>query len=160
MIGLVNLFRTVTGPSAHVMMDVSEVLPTIYIGTNQCCRMHYKLALLDRGVAHDISLEGEEVDQPYGVDSYLWLPTPDHAAPSDDHLRLGVAHLDMVITQGGKAYVHCKNGHGRAPTLVAAWLMSQGRTPEEAMALIKEKRPETHFEPSQAEALRRFVAKK
>ena len=53
-------------------------------------------------------------------------------------------------------YIHCKNGHGRAPTLVAAYLTTQGMSVEEAIALIKSKRPEIHLEQSQLQAIKRF----
>ena len=56
-------------------------------------------------------------------------------------------------------YVHCKNGHGRAPTLVAAYLTRKGKPPAEAEAFIKSKRPSIHLEEAQRAALRYFSAK-
>lgn len=159
--GLVNLLMPwKKNPANHVVMEVSEITPNVFVGTNACCRVHYKLMLLDRGVSHDISLEGEQVDQPYGVDSYLWLPTPDHEAPTALHLALGTSYMKDVIRRGGKLYLHCKNGHGRAPTLAAAFLTTQGLTPEAAVDLIRSKRPETHLEQAQMDVLRAFVATK
>ena len=49
-----------------------------------------------------------------------------------------------------------KNGHGRSPTLVAAWFISRGKTLAQAIALIKRKRPEIHLEKSQIAALKQF----
>ena len=156
--GLVNrvtsLFKT--SASHHAVMDVSRITDNIYAGTNACCQMHYTQLLLDKGVMHDLSLEGETVDAPYGVESYLWLPTPDHTAPARQSFDLGVAYIGEVIRRGGKVFVHCTNGHGRAPTMAAAWFVSQGKTVKEAVAIIKQGRPETHIEPAQMEALKEF----
>jgi protein-tyrosine phosphatase len=38
-------------------------------------------------------------------------------------------------------YIHCAAGVGRAPTTVAAYLVSTGLTPDEAWALIRRTRP-------------------
>lgn len=142
----------------HVKMSFSRIADGVYIGTNQCCQVHYQVELIQRGVTHDVSLEGEHVDEPYGADSYLWLPTEDHQAPSLTALKMGVAYIEQVLRHGGQVYVHCKNGHGRSPTLVAAWLMSRGKTITQALAVIKRKRPEVHLESVQIERLKQFSA--
>lgn len=140
----------------HVKMEFSRITDGIYVGTNQCCQVHYQLELIQRGVTHDISLEGEHVDKPYGADTYLWLPTEDHQAPRLEALQFGVLHIDQVLKQGGRVYVHCKNGHGRSPTLVAAWFISRGKTVAQAIAAIKRSRPEIHLEPAQVAMLKQF----
>ncbi len=157
--GLVNLRFRVNSrfQLPHVQMEYSQITPKVFIGTNQCCQAHYKLLLLDKGVNHDVSLEGEQVDSPYGAESYLWLPTEDHLAPSLRSLAIGCRHIDQVLSLGGKVYVHCKNGHGRAPSLVAAWLISNGKSLEVALEIIQTKRKEVHFEKSQIAALRSFA---
>lgn len=157
--GLVNLrFAANTKLHVpHVQMEFSEITPDIFVGTNQCCRTHYRAFLLDRGVAHDVSLEGEHVDAPYGAESYLWLPTEDHTAPTLVSLHLGVDYIDDVLARGGKVFIHCKNGHGRGPTLAAAWFVAHGKTVEDAVRSVSEKRKEVHLEVSQAEALRAFA---
>ena len=55
-----------------------------------------------------------------------------------------------------KVYVHCQNGHGRAPTLVAAYFIKQGKQVEDAVNLIKDKRPAIHLEEVQKQALEEF----
>jgi len=49
--------------------------------------------------------------------------------------------------------VHCQHGHGRAPTLVAAYLISKGNSVEEAISLIASKRSTIHINDKQKEAL-------
>jgi protein-tyrosine phosphatase len=155
--GLVNrIARRANEPlfqKGHIMMDVSRITDQIYVGTNACCIAHYSKLLIQKGVTHDVSLEGERVDHPYGVDSYLWLPTPDHTAPTMMNLDLGVSYIDTVLHRGGSVFIHCMNGHGRAPTLAAAWFIKEGMSVVDAVALLKQKRPEVHIEPAQMRML-------
>ena len=109
-------------------------------------------------MAADISLELERLDAPWGVRYFLWLPTPDGNPPHADQGWLGVRALADLERRGLKAYVHCKNGHGRAPTLVAAYLIHRGFTVAEAVAKITQRRPEIHLSASQREALEQFAA--
>ncbi len=122
-----------------------------------CCQTHFDKKLLAKGVTLDVSMEGERVDRPQGIDYYLWLPTRDHTAPSMRKLAMGVTAMREAITADEKIYVHCKNGHGRAPTMVAAYFIKErGMTVEEAIAYIKKKRPEIHIEPSQQKRLQQW----
>jgi len=130
--------------------EYSEITDQVFIGTNSCCQTHFEGSLLKMGVTVDISLEGEHVDRPGGVEAYLWLPTPDHHAPEIGKTLIGIAALERALDEEKKVYIHCRNGHGRAPTFFAAYLIRKnGMTPEEAVAFIKEKRPAVHLEKSQ-----------
>ena len=142
---------------AHNKLDYSYIDAGIYIGTNQCCQTHFDQELTKEGVSADISLEEERLDQPFGVEFYAWIPVKDHEAPSQDQLKLGVAVLENLIGLKKKVYVHCKNGHGRAPTLVAAYFIKQGKSFEEVEKIIKAKRPSIHLQDSQRKALRIFA---
>lgn len=87
---------------------------------------------------------------------YLWLPVTDNTAPTREQLDVGVNMLEKLAALGKKVYVHCKNGHGRAPTLVAAYLMKLGKTVEEAEQFLKTKRVGVHLQDAQKESLRTF----
>lgn len=136
--------------------EYSIITENILLGTNLCCQSHFSDELLSKGVTVDISLEEEHIDAPFGVESYLWLPVVDHASPTRDQIRTGVGFITSVIGLGKKIYVHCKNGHGRGPTLVAAYLISTGMIAPDAMALVKEKRPSIHLESTQVSILDRY----
>lgn len=138
-------------------LDYNYISDGIYIGTNQCCQTHFDERLRKEGVTADISLEKERIDAPFGVDFYVWLPVEDHAPPTPDQLNFGVATIDKLVAIKKKVYVHCKNGHGRAPTLVAAYFIKQGKSFEEAEKVIKSKRPSMHLQDSQREALKVFA---
>ncbi|MBI4415228.1 MAG: dual specificity protein phosphatase family protein [Candidatus Kerfeldbacteria bacterium] len=138
----------------HAMINYSRITPGIYLGTNACCQRHFDLKLLRRGITADISLEAERIDAPRGVDYFLWLPTPDHSSPSQKDLDLGSQDIDWFVRHKEKVYVHCKNGHGRSPTLLAAYFIRyQGMTVQQAITAIKHRRSEIHLEASQRHAL-------
>ncbi len=139
------------------MLEYNYIADGIYIGTNQCCQTHFDELLLKKGISADVSLEKDRVDAPFGVDFYAWIPAEDHTAPAPDQLEFGVSVLEKIMAMQKKVYVHCKNGHGRAPALVAAYFIKKGQTVEEAVAFIKSKRPAIHLGEVQKQALREFA---
>jgi len=136
--------------------EYNYITDGIYIGTNQCCRTHFDEKLLEEGITVDISLEDNRLDTPFGVEFYIWIPVKNHTPPTVDQLEFGVSTIKKLVAMGKKIYIHCQNGHGRAPTVVAAYLIDKGSTPEEAEAFIKSKRPTIHLEDIQRSALRDF----
>ncbi len=134
----------------HVQFNYNKITPQIYLGTNMCCQMHFDKKLLAKGVKLDVSLEGERIDRPYGIGYYLWLPARDHTAPSMQKLNMGVHCMQVSVEAKEKIYVHCKNGHGRGPTMVAAYLVKhKNMSATESFKYIKKRRPEIHLEKSQ-----------
>lgn len=147
-------------PMHAAEIDYNHIVDGIYIGTNQCCQMHFDDLLKNKeGITADISLEQDKLDAPFGVDFYTWLPTADHTPSNPDQLALGALVLEQLVAMGHKVYVHCKNGHGRAPTLVAAYLALKGYTVKEALDLIKKMRPVMHMQDKQIKALDEFKKK-
>jgi protein-tyrosine phosphatase len=135
-------------------LDYNQIFDWVFLGTNQCCQNHFAEELLTKGITVDVSLEQEHLDMPIGVEVFLWLPTPDLTAPTRDALENGIALLRDVERQNRKVYIHCKNGHGRAPALLAAYLIvEKGMTPDDAIALIQTARPTIHLQEPQRERL-------
>jgi len=137
-------------------MEYSRITDQVYIGTNFCCGTHFDPELLKQGVTYDLSLEEERVDSPTGGSAYLWLPVKDMHAPTEQQFFMGIAFIDAAVKSGRKVYVHCKNGHGRAPTMVAGYFIVNGMTTDDAFEVIKRKRPEVHLQQEQLNALRQF----
>lgn len=142
---------------SHKHSEYSKITDYIYIGTNQCClRKHFAKELLREGIEADISLEERRIDAPFGVKYYLWLPVRNHTPPNPLQFKIGVATIDCLIKAKKKIYLHCEKGHGRAPTLAIAYLASQGMKFEEAIKLLKSKRPGVYIHPKQMAALKKF----
>lgn len=143
----------------EVQFEYSQITSQIFVGANFCCQTHFDQELLSQGITADVSLEEEQIDSPLGVSYFLWLPVKDETAPTQKQLKVGVDFLAEIIKLGEKVYVHCRNGHGRSPTLVAAYFVSLGMEVDEAIEKIKASRPEAHLVLGQIEALRTFAKK-
>ena len=122
-------------------LEYDYITDGIYIGTNQCCQTHFDEKLKKEGITADVSLEEDRLDAPFGGGFYVWVPANNHTPPTPDQLEFGVSTLKKFVQMGKKVYVHCKNGHGRAPTLAAAYLISKSKRPEEAAEIVKSKTP-------------------
>lgn len=141
----------------HQHVPYSKITDYIYIGTNECClREKFAKKLLKNGIKADISLEERKIDAPFGVKYYLWLPVKDHTPPNPLQFKIGVSIIDQLVKAKTKVYIHCEKGHGRAPTLVAAYLINQGMGLEEAIDFLKSKRPGIFIHSKQVTALKKF----
>jgi protein-tyrosine phosphatase len=73
----------------------------------------------------------------------LWLPTidsPFFPMPIDKLIQGTRAALD-TIRKGGGVYVHCAYGRHRSVVMGACILIAQGMSIQEALELIKKRRP-------------------
>ncbi|MFC1980842.1 dual specificity protein phosphatase family protein [Chloroflexota bacterium] len=141
--------------SKVVPLGYRQITEHIYLGTNQCCQTHFAESLLAIGIRADISLEQERLDAPYGVDYYLWLPVVDKTPPSQEQLIIGSKTVKNLVDNNIKIYIHCKWGHGRSPTLVAAYFILEGLKANQAIRKVRDKR-EIHLALSQINALKEF----
>ena len=93
---------------------------------------------------------------------FLQLPTTDiFEAPSNEKLKRGVDFIYKISKEhpSSSIYIHCKAGRTRSATLVGCYLIQQyGMTPEEAVNLIKEKRPHIWLGTKQWEAIRNYYS--
>jgi protein-tyrosine phosphatase len=144
----------------HVF-DYSKINDQIFIGSDFCrggvCLLHAdEFKRLGVSVEINLSYENNELP-PKTLEAYLWLPVVDGYAPSEMQLLIGSTAIHDALQAGKKVYIHCRNGHGRSPALVAAYLMRyKGMSIEEASNTIKIKRPESHLEKVQISALSEF----
>jgi dual specificity MAP kinase phosphatase len=88
----------------------------------------------------------------------LHLPTRDYHAPTLSQLREGADFIGRHVDAGGKVYVHCHHGEGRGPTMVAAYLVHRGMTPEDALLAIRQVRTFIRPTREQLDRLNAFAA--
>ncbi|NDJ74680.1 MAG: dual specificity protein phosphatase family protein [Chloroflexi bacterium] len=150
--------RGVPKLTGRVPLRYSAVTPQLYVGPQY--GPAGKRMLERAGIRAGISLRGEYDDAAHGLalEHYCYLPTVDETAPSMAHLDQGVDFVGRMIAAGEKVYIHCAGGVGRAPTLAAAYLITQGYTLDTALDLIRTARPFIQLEPPQLEQLQAFAA--
>lgn len=139
----------------HTILEFSEITPLISIGTNMCCDVH-GASLTAQGYDADIDLEDERQELPPKISFYLWLPTSDGKAPTEDQLWIGSATIAQLVKRKKRIYVHCQHGHGRSPTLVIAYLIATGKSFDRADYEVRLRRPEIHITAEQMAALHAF----
>ncbi len=142
---------------AHTTFSYNKIEDLIYAGNNMCCQTHFEMELLSKGITADISLEAERLDNPQGVKYFFWFPWIEDTAPSVELIILALDVLDDLLKRNIKIYVHCKNGHGRTATFLVSYLIRKNRiSADEALAILKERRPSGHINEVQREFLARF----
>ncbi|HLE49008.1 MAG TPA: dual specificity protein phosphatase [Patescibacteria group bacterium] len=145
-------------------IDYSMITPNIYIGSDLCrgsyCPIHGE-DFKKLGVCAEINLKAESKEiPPDEINIYAWLPVKDKEAPSYDQLKIGSAIIYEAVSNGNIIYVHCSQGHGRSPTMVASYFIRyQKMSVADAILGISKKRPEVHIEDVQKEELEKFKAK-
>jgi atypical dual specificity phosphatase len=101
-------------------------------------------ALQTSGVDHIVSLTISALPQDllaeYGITG-IHLPLADMAAPTLAEVERFVKTMTSVLAAGGKVAVHCGAGLGRTGTMLACYLVSQGRTADEAIDAVRRCRP-------------------
>ncbi len=140
------------------VIKYSRISPQVFVGSQH--RALGKRRLESLGVTHCLNMRIEFDDAEHGLalDDYCNLPTVDDTEPTLEHLEKGVAFIRNALSNGGKVYIHCAGGVGRAPTMAAAYFVSTGTSLEDAVALIKKARPFVNVLPVQMDQLRSFEA--
>jgi hypothetical protein len=132
-----------------------RVTDLVWLGSRIAGLEDYR-RLRAEGIRACVDMKEEGAD-PWGFEAFLWLPTPDHDAPSQAHLRIGLAFLRECEAAGMPAYVACLAGVGRSSTLVLAHLLV-GRFRDEgleaALHFLTARRPVARPNPEQVEAAR------
>lgn len=145
-------------------MDFSQITDNIFIGSDLCkgnvCPIHGS-EFKDLGVTVEINLTLEKKEvPPDNMDAYVWLPVPNNTAPNLSQLAIGTSIINEAIKSGKKIFIHCKNGHGRSPTMTAAYFIRfENLNIDEAIARVKGARPEIHILENQMNALSEFQEK-
>src|SRR6476620_6143717 len=69
------------------------------------------------------------------------LPVPDMQAPTVEQLATAVETISNAKASGMAVAVHCMAGIGRTGTILAAYFVNEGMSPEEAIRTVRRLRP-------------------
>lgn len=134
----------------------SRITPNLYVGGQHVNNEGMDL----EGITAIVNMrEDYYSDEKRGIGGkrHLHLATRDNTPPSLEALDKGADFIHQEINTGGKVYIHCGVGIGRAPSMAAAYLIKyENMTTASAMALITKTRPFIHLTRKQYQQLEAF----
>jgi atypical dual specificity phosphatase len=90
----------------------------------------------------------------------LHLPVDDLTAPTPEQLDRALGFIDRQRAHGRAVAVHCLVGQGRTGTVLAAYLIRGGLSPEQALRELRALSPGAVGSPEQERALRAFATRR
>lgn len=146
--------------SGAPVWKLSKIRPFLYVGGQ-----HYPKGwqvMLDEGITGIINMREDyhdDVEKGVASDYHLHLATRDNTPVPMDYLHQAADFILEQKEQGGKVYVHCGVGVGRAPSAAAAYFIKhENMSAAEAMTTIRGIRPFVHLTGKQRKQLEAFAS--
>ena len=153
----VALMRTFSENTGIPVIGYSKITPELYVGAQHS--WVGKQVLKRIGITGVVNMRSEFDDHQNDLvlSDYCHLPTDEFTAPTIEQLQRGVAFIHSVLDKKGKVYIHCAEGVSRAPTMAAAYLISQGMSLADSVNLLKKSRTFVDILPVQMSRLEEFA---
>ncbi|HEX3034255.1 MAG TPA: dual specificity protein phosphatase family protein [Thermodesulfobacteriota bacterium] len=119
------------------------------------CSLEEDLQFL-KNVGINIIINLEEYVQNYEEFDVKHIPIKDFKAPKLTDIEEFVELVENNIRKGKKIVVHCYAGMGRTNLMLASYLVYLGLNPDEALGIVRARRPSHAVNEEQIEALREY----
>ena len=139
----------------------SWVIPDVLAATARPWNTRLEIEFFkDAGIDVIITLMERPLAQPlieeFGFE-YHHFPIRDFSAPTQKQIKEFVKAVDSAREAGKKVVVHCLAGHGRTGTMIACYLVSRGRSSNQAIAETRDLRPGSIETYSQERAIHQYA---
>ena len=146
--------------SAHPPDGFSWVVPGVLAAMSRPVNMVASMEYLrEEGIGVIISLTETPLSpaliEEFGF-GYYQIPIRDFTAPTAGQISKFVRLVEGARKSGGKCIVHCLAGKGRTGTMVACYLVSRGKSAQEALAQVRTVRPGSVETAEQEDAVARY----
>ncbi|MFW9831846.1 MAG: dual specificity protein phosphatase family protein [Candidatus Thorarchaeota archaeon] len=126
------------------MLNFSYLIPEVLAGSSMPRSRKDLERLVDEGIkvlvtAMEESLN-EDLVRNIGLE-YHYFPVPPYGTPSLQQIHDFVYLVNLNRRKNRPVVVHCYMGWGRTGTLLAAYLISEGMSTDDAIFQVREKRP-------------------
>ncbi|MEM9953732.1 MAG: dual specificity protein phosphatase [Chloroflexota bacterium] len=142
----------------YPVWNLSRVRPFLYVGGQHFAKGWH--AMEGEGITGIVNMREAHLDDltnGIGGQSHLHLATQDNTPVPFEYLHQAADFVAEERDNGGKVYVHCGVGVGRAPSAAAAYFIKhENMTTVEALATIRQVRPFIHLTDSQRRQLEKF----
>lgn len=143
-----------------ILHNFSFIIPGVLAGSDHPYNQSDLQTLADKGIqvvvtALDVRIN-EAAVKALGME-YHFMPVPDMTPPPLKLLLDFVELVDRYRARNWPVVVHCEAGCGRTGTFLAAYLISQGMSPKEAIEEVRTKRPCSIETEGQEEILYQFA---
>lgn len=133
--------------------DHDWILPGRLLASRIPPDLSYLLMFNEMGVSSALNLT--EMDWPgewkrsWGGD-YMHIPVDDFGIPTKEQAMIALRFIEERLSKGA-VMVHCFAGLGRTGTIIALYLVESGMGPQDAVELVRSRRPGSLEVPEQEE---------
>jgi protein-tyrosine phosphatase len=146
-----NIYRLIAGMPR---LSRCQVTAHLFIGSQYNLLGLQKLKALGVTAIVNMRMHNTYNEAVHEGIKYLHLPTVDNTPPPLDVLVKGADFIDEEIRNGGKVYVHCRQGLGRGPTMAIAYLIKLSMTYKDAYDMVRKVRIFINPRPGQVRRLK------